>query len=123
MKNIIITNNPLVAEKFEDVYWTDGSVEEILIKIRDLVYQGYELVSHPLASSLRMLFSPYRSVIISTPKQQLNFEHAQIIENSIIKYRNHTSCRKTDDQNRDDYKRIDLLLLEAAFAEQQGMWQ
>lgn len=122
LKQMIITNNPLVAEKHENVLWTEGSVEKTLIIVRDFVYQGYELVSHPLAASLRMLFSPYRSVIIGKQNEKLNFEHAQIIEDSIIKYKNHTDLRRTEDGTRDDYKKIDLLLLEAALNEEKGKW-
>lgn len=122
MKHLIITNNPLVAEKYKNVLWTDGSVEKTLIIVRDFIHQGYELVSHPLAASLRMLFSPYRSVIVSNKKAKLNFEHAQIIEDSIIKYKKHMDLRKTDEKTRDDYKKIDLLLLEAALSEEQGKW-
>ena len=122
MKHLIITNNPLVAEKYENVLWTEGSVEKTLIIVRDFIHRGYELVSHPLAASLRMLFSPYRSVIISNKKEKLNFEHAQIIEDSIIKYKNHMDLRKTDERTRDDYKKVDLLLLEAALSEEQGKW-
>ncbi|NLX03048.1 MAG: hypothetical protein GXY40_11050 [Syntrophomonadaceae bacterium] len=122
MKHLIITNNPLVAEKYENVLWTDGSVEKTLIIVRDFIHQGYELVSHPLAASLRMLFSPYRSIIIDKKKEKLNFEHAQIIEDSIIKYKKHMDLRKTDEKTRDDYKKIDLLLLEAALSEEQGKW-
>jgi hypothetical protein len=122
LKHLIITNNPLVAEKYENVLWTDGSVEKTLIIVRDFIHQGYELVSHPLAASLRMLFSPYRSIIIDKKKEKLNFEHAQIIEDSIIKYKKHMDLRKTDEKTRDDYKKIDLLLLEAALSEEQGKW-
>jgi len=122
LKHLIITNNPLVAEKYENVLWTEGSVEKTLIIVRDFIHQGYELVSHPLAASLRMLFSPYRSVIISNKKAKFNFEHAQIIEDSIIKYKNHMDLRKTDERTRDDYKKVDLLLLEAALSEEQGKW-
>ena len=122
MKHLIITNNPLVAEKYENVLWTDGSVEKTLIIVRDFIHQGYELVSHPLAASLRMLFSPYRSIIIDKKKEKLNFEHAQIIEDSIIKYKKHMDLRKTDEKTRDDYKKIDLLLLEAALNEEKGKW-
>lgn len=122
MKHLIITNNPLVAEKYENVLWTDGSVEKTLIIVRDFIHQGYELVSHPLAASLRMLFSPYRSIVIGKKKAKLNFEHAQIIEDSIIKYKKHMDLRKTDEKTRDDYKKIDLLLLEAALSEEQGKW-
>lgn len=122
MKHLIITNNPLVAEKYENVLWTEGSVEKTLIIVRDFIHRGYELVSHPLAASLRMLFSPYRSIIIGNKKEKLNFEHAQIIEDSIMKYKNHMDLRKTDERIRDDYKKVDLLLLEAALSEEQGKW-
>lgn len=122
MKEMIITNNPLVAEKYENVIWTEGTVEKTLIIVRDFIHRGYELVSHPLAASLRMLFSPYRSIIISNKKAKLNFEHAQIIEDSILKYKNHMDLRKTDEKTRDDYKKVDLLLLEAALSEEQGKW-
>jgi hypothetical protein len=122
LKEMIITNNPLVAEKYENVIWTEGTVEKTLIIVRDFIHRGYELVSHPLAASLRMLFSPYRSIIISNKKAKLNFEHAQIIEDSILKYKNHMDLRKTDEETRDDYKKIDLLLLEAALSEEQGKW-
>jgi hypothetical protein len=122
LKHLIITNNPLVAEKYKNVLWTEGSVEKTLIIVRDFVYQGYELVSHPLAASLRMLFSPYRSIIIGPKKVKLNFDHAEIIENSITKYKNHMDLRKTDEGTRDDYKKMDLLLLEAALSEERGKW-
>lgn len=122
MKHIIITNNPLIPQKYEDVLWMDDSVEKVLIKIRDLVYEGYELVSHPLPASLRMLFSPYRSVIIGQKNEKVNFEHAQIIENSIMKYKKHMDTRKTDEATRDDYKKLDLLLLESAVEEETGNW-
>ena len=122
MKHLIITNNPLVAEKYENVLWTEGSVEKTLIIVRDFIHQGYELVSHPLAASLRMLFSPYRSIIIGNKKAKLNFEHTQIIEDSIIKYKNHMDFRKTDEKSRNDYQKVDLLLLEAALSEEQGKW-
>lgn len=122
MKHIIITNNPLVTQKYEDVLWMDDSVEKVLIKIRDLVYIGYELVSHPLPASLRMLFSPYRSVIIGQRNKKINFEHVQIIENSIMKYKSHMDVRKTDEVNRDDYKKLDLLLLESTVEEETCKW-
>ncbi|MDD2586489.1 MAG: GrdX family protein [Syntrophomonadaceae bacterium] len=122
MRNIIISNNPLVAEKYENVFFVDGSVEETLVKVRDLVYEGHELVSHPLAASLRVLFSPYRSVIVANQCEQLNFDHAEIIEGSICKYKKHMDVRKADEANSDDYKTVDLLLLQSALNDEKGKW-
>lgn len=118
MKNIIVTNNPAVAEKHDQVIFVNGSVEETLIRVRDLVYEGYELISHPLPASLRMMFSPFRSVILSNHADKVDFLCAEIIEESITKYKRHTDCRKMDRANVDDYRTVDLLLFESALQEQ-----
>lgn len=120
MKKIIITNNPIVREKFESVLFIDGSVEETLIKVRDMVHEGYDLISHPLAASLRMMYSPFRSVIIGKRLEKVDSLCAEIIEDSIIKYKLHTDHRKKDMTNSDDYQRIDLILLESALSERQA---
>ncbi|WP_243450393.1 GrdX family protein [Desulfosporosinus sp. Sb-LF] len=119
---MIITNNPIVAEKHDHVLFLDGSVEEILIKVRDLVHEGYELISHPLPASLRMMFSPFRSIIIGRKLESMNFLDAEIIEDSIIKFKNHMDFRKADTVNGDDYKKLDQLLLESAIKEQMATW-
>lgn len=118
MKYLIITNNPVVAERNDNVLLVDGSAEETLIKVRDLVHEGYELIGHPLAASLRMLFSPVRSVILGKKLTKVDYFSAEIIEASISKYKRHMDFRKTDTANVEDYKMIDLILLEAALAEQ-----
>jgi hypothetical protein len=117
LKSIIVTNNPVVAEKYQNVLLVDGSVEETLIHVRDMVQQGYELISHPLAASIRMIYSPYRSVILGRRQAKVDFLSAQIIEDSIIKYRNHTDRRKMDLVNEVDYQAVDVTLLEASLAE------
>lgn len=122
MKVVIITNNPIVAEKHEHVLFVNGSVEEILTKVRDFVHEGYELISHPLPASLRMMFSPYRSVILGRKLEKTDFFSAEIIEDSIIKFKNHMDFRKADIVNGDDYKTIDQLLLESALHEQKLTW-
>ncbi|MHB8074350.1 GrdX family protein [Desulfosporosinus fructosivorans] len=122
MRNLIITNNPTVAEMKDNVLFVDGSAEETLIKVRDLVHEGYELISHPLAASLRMMFSPFRSVILGKKSEQIDAFSAEIIEDSIIKYKRHMDFRRRDTAHGDDYKMIDLILLEAALEEQPLTW-
>ncbi|MEN3003396.1 GrdX family protein [Dehalobacterium formicoaceticum] len=122
MKSIIITNNPVVREKFENIFFVDGSVEDTFIKVRDMVHDGYELISHPLAASIRLMYSPYRSVIIGKRLEKVDPLSAQIIEDSIIKYKLHTDHRKKDMTHHDDYQNIDLILLESALSEQQAFW-
>lgn len=122
MKSLIITNNPAVKDKYEKVIFINGSVEDTLIKVRDMVHQGYELISHPLAASLRMMYSPYRSVILGKQHEKVDPLYVEIIEDSIIKYKRHTDHRKKDEPNSDDYQKVDLVLLESALSEQQVAW-
>ncbi|CAM2873872.1 GrdX family protein [Hathewaya histolytica] len=117
MKYLIVTNNPIVKEKNSNVYFVEGSMEELLIKVRDLVHKDFELVTHPLGASLRMIFSPYRSVILKKNQGSSNYFHIELIENSIEKYRNHMEVRNEDKKNAKDYALIDSTLLESAFSE------
>ncbi len=123
MRKRIVTNNPLVQDKYtEDVLYIEGSVEQILIKVRDMVYEGYELVSHPLPASLRMLFSPYRSIVIGKKQEKVDFMQAEIAEESIHKYNTHMNSRQRDEVNGDGYQMVDLILLESALKDEQGRW-
>lgn len=117
MRNPIITNNSSVVEKYETVIFIDGSVEDVLIRVRDYVHMGYELISHPLPASLRMMFSPVRSVILGHLMETVDYYSAEVIEDSIIKYRNHMDFRRIDYANEADYKMIDLILFESSFKE------
>ncbi len=121
MQHIIVTNNQLVAEKYENVSW-QSSLAEILIQVRDRIHQGHELVSHPLPASLRMIYSPYKSIIVSGEPGDINHEHTQIIENSIAEYEKRMKTRKADAVNGEDYKKMDLLLLESVLDDIKGKW-
>lgn len=117
MNYIIVTNNPIVKKEYNNVFFVKGTFKDVLIKVRDLVYEGYELVSHPLGASIRMLFSPFHSVVIGEKNNKISFYHVETIENSIINYRKHMKMRRTDMENADDYAQIDNELLKSALRE------
>ena len=117
MECFIVTNNPLVQDKFDNTCFVDGTSKELLEKVRNLVHAGYELVTHPLGASLRMMFSPYFSVVLKKGKKDLNYFHVEIIESSLEKYNQTMEVRKEDSKNAKDYKIIDFSLLESAFVE------
>lgn len=96
------------------MFFIEGTFEDVLIKIRDYVHQGVELVSHPLGASIRILFSPYRSVILGEKNNKINAYHIEIIESSIISYRNINAGRKIDYKNAHDYALIDVELLKVS---------
>lgn len=107
----IITNNPVVKKEFENVYFVKGDFQDVMVKVRDMVHQGFDLISHPLGASIRMAFSPFRSIIIGQKNNKINSIHVDIIENSIITLKNLTEGRVVDRKNDDDYMLIDRELL------------
>lgn len=107
----IITNNPVVKNEFENVYFVEGDFQKVMVKVRDMVHQGYDLISHPLGASIRIAFSPFRSIIIGQRNNKINPIHVGIIENSIISLKNLTEGRVADRKNDDDYSLVDRELL------------
>lgn len=123
MEYQIITNNPNVKSSNENVFFIEGSFEDVLVKVRDLIHSGYELISHPLGASLRMMFSPYRSIIVGNKTVNLNDQYVEVIENSIENYKKHMSVRKPDIENSKDYALIDNELLKSALEECKRIYQ
>lgn len=113
----IVTNNPNVKGVYEEVLFVDGTFLEVLLNVRDLVHQGYELISHPLGASIRMMYSPYRSIIVGNKLNETNEAHIEIIESSIYNYKNTMQRREPDKANSKDYAVIDLNILKSAFDE------
>lgn len=114
----IITNNPFVQKKKElraYVRYVDGTYKDVLTTVRDLVQQGYPLLSHPLSGSVKPNETPYKSVLVGTKRQSLDTWGEEIIEQSI------TACEKFPDLRRhwsdrvlSDFQYIDYTLLESA---------
>ncbi len=119
MKYRILTNNPSVAEKYENVLFIDGTVEDVLIKTRNLVQEGERLVTHPLPASIRMMYTPFRSIVLEHQKKRgcSDFHQLEIAEESIAKYRKIIEYRNVDMRNEKDYEKVDLWLLESALHE------
>ncbi len=122
MKLIILTNNPLVQDVFskdnaKTVQTIDGNAEAVLVAVRDMVYTGHPLVTHPLPASIRMIYSPYRSVVLGRDAAAVDALDAETAEESLRKYRQSTGHRSPDMVNAGSYQWIDLQLLTAALKE------
>ncbi len=117
MSEQIITNNPMIRDDFDNVVFVEGGFLDVLIKVRDLVYTGHELINHPLGASIRMMFSPYRSIIVGDKTSTNNQYFMETIENSIINYKKHMEVRQVDNNNNEDYATIDKDLLMSAIRE------
>ncbi len=89
LHTIIVTNNPLVKEKFTEdegyeVRYSDISYRDVLVATRDLVYSGHELLTHPLSGSVKPKETVVKSVAVSYKAGKMDLDQAGIAENSII---------------------------------------
>ncbi len=123
MKYIVVTNNNSLIESekdFSDVIdyvFVDGNFLDVLVKVRDLIHMGHKLISHPLGASIRIMFSPVRSILLSDEKYDADILSMEVIESSIDKYKATMENRNIDFRNKDDYEFIDIELLKSALDE------
>ena len=86
---LILTNNPLVHDcmdghgKFTVAFRPELGYRDILVKARDMVYEGHTLYTHPLSGSVKPNETPYKSVIVSIEPHGFDAEQSEIISNSI----------------------------------------
>ena len=116
----IITNNPLVLDRLKethDVVYREISYEEILREVRDRIHEGHILLSHPLSGSVKPNETPYKSIMISERKGEIDEGSLRLIENAI------QACRKFifksdlyEESVYDDFQLIDWTLLESGLA-------
>lgn len=114
----IITNNPLVVRCLGDYYqidYSEISFREILVKVRDMVYEGYELRTHPIAGSVKPNETPYKSIVVTKEKKGFNMEHANMCANAIITFDKFTPIGWTlPERILQDFQLIDYTLLAGA---------
>lgn len=87
MEFIVVTNNPLVKEKYDDelcVDYADIPFRDVLCKVRDMIHQGHRLLTHPLSGSVKPHETPYKSILVGKNVEKMNLDEVSIIENSII---------------------------------------
>lgn len=119
-KYIVLTNNPLVLDKLKnthEVIFLDTTYEGILKKVRDRIHDGHLLLTHPLSGSVKPNETPYKSVLISAGKEEVDKRSLTIIENAIDachKFQDKTG--KYGDSVLKDFRLIDWTLLESGLA-------
>ena len=119
-KFMVITNNPLVRCRLYDtheVIYLELSYEELLKVVRDRIYEGHRLLTHPLSGSVKPKETPYKSVLISERKEKVDGESVRLIENAIL------VCQKFQDKSKyykeevyKDFQLVDWTLLESGLA-------
>ncbi len=113
MNYLIVTNNNLVAKQHKNIRFVTGTVDSVLTEARDLLHRGYGLISHPLPASLKLFYSPYRSILMKAGYGNPDAFQVEVMENSIRLHRKHLEERGTDCRHDGDYQYLDLELLKA----------
>ena len=84
---LIVTNNPLVRSQYEGLYpvvYLDAPLRSVFVHVRDLVYLGHELFTHPLMGSIKPNESPYKTVGISQTPKEFSQDQACIMADALF---------------------------------------
>ncbi|MDP3058132.1 MAG: GrdX family protein [bacterium] len=79
-RNVIITNNPIVATSEGDVFVESFGVMGVLEAVRNHVHLGHSLLTHPFSGSVKPNENPYRSVVVSLNRGPVDLQSVKIIE-------------------------------------------
>ncbi|MGX7112093.1 GrdX family protein [Gemella cuniculi] len=115
----LVTNNPKFRDaKFRniEIEFLDNSYLEILIKVRDYIYEGWELMTHPLYGSVKPNETIYRSIVIRESRS-LNIFSTNLISEAIETYRKFKKNKLIPNWSnsvKDDFSVIDFDLIKNA---------
>lgn len=119
-KYIIVTNNPMVQSRHGDTHnmiYKEVSYEDILKEVRDRIHEGHLMLTHPLSGSVKPNETPYKSILISEERGEVDSRSVTLIENAI------QACGKFEfksDRYRPevykDFQLIDCTLIESGMA-------
>lgn len=123
---MIVTNNPLVLEKFgaaHKVIYLDVSYEGILREVRDRIHGGHLMLTHPLSGSVKPNETPYKSIMLSEERGETDPESIILIENAI------QACGKFKDRTGryrpevyEDFRIVDCTLISSAVESADAMY-
>ena len=117
-ETILVTNNDRVYEKYKDItnVILVDTYEDVLIKVRDLVYDRHTLLTHPQASSLKPNQTPYRSVVVYPKGEEDNIKDIMLIDKCIQVYQEWQdiapSPKSYQEKVANDFKTIDLSVID-----------
>ena len=118
---LILSNNPLVPACMEGQgtftirLYPEKSLRDILVLVRDLVYEGHSLYTHPLSGSVKPNETPYKSVVVSLKKHSFDAEQSLLISNAIAAADKFPPVRRElSRQVLEDFQLIDYCLLAGA---------
>lgn len=119
MTYLLVTNNDEIQSDY-DIHWVDGSFEDVIKETHKLMEEGHELLVSPLPASIRMFYSPVRTMVLTKEKKGPSKSTLQLIEDALGQYKAVLVNKDPDYRNLEDYKYMDKKLFNHAMAELSG---
>jgi hypothetical protein len=118
MNGILITNNPAAGkknfDKIETIYLENTDLIHVLYFTRNKIHEGHKLLTHPLSGSVKPNQTPYKSIVITKDKAQLDVSSLIIMEDSIAVARKQVDEKQAPAWSREilaDFQLIDMDLI------------
>ena len=123
---IIVTNNTLTLNKYDndkrgyEVIMIDGTYRDVLVKVRDMLHLGHQLLTHPLMGSIKPNETPYRSVAVSKHIGKVDYDNIILMEEAIATFDKFALVERPNrgvnatQAMKADYAEIDLSLISSA---------
>ena len=121
---LVVTNNYKAEEKYRTqdsvrVEYLEGrGYKDVLLRVRDLIHEGWHLLSHPQASNLKPMQTPFKSVMVAYGVSVQPFERdIEMIESAIAGYEKFTRGKVLPawtEKIRDDFCTVDLAVIDSA---------
>jgi hypothetical protein len=114
----IITNNSAVYDAYGQAwtveYLEDRSFMQVLVICRDEIHKGRRLLTHPLTGSIKPNETPFKSIMLSSDKGDVDTESLLMIESAIEvtrKFLNNAEIKNWPPRMLDDFRVIDYQLI------------
>ncbi|ATW27031.1 GrdX family protein [Candidatus Formimonas warabiya] len=111
----IISNNPKVWQAYPGSQKIEGSLRQVLVHARNLIHLGCSVINHPLAGSVQLNETPFKSLILTAKSKTVDDRSVRLME-SAMEVLNHSPAleRKWSERVIRDFQRMDLSLLQSA---------
>ena len=101
--------------------WVSGAPLEVLSECRKRVHAGYALATHPLMGDIHLLANPFRTVILSDKKEEVDVLSLRWIEESIERIHS-AAPRPKGIGSLKDYQTVDFELVQTAMKSDGGIF-
>ena len=122
----IVTNNPMVNEKYKNdpaigvEFLEGGAYIDVLMNVRNKVQSRWRLLSHPQASNLKPTESPFKSILVTEKFEVYDYlKEVELIEQAVFGYEKLTAGTTKPVWKEcyfRDYQLIDMDTLESVFS-------